>query len=91
MNNMLQIPARQTILRVLEVRESGSILLQGRCGCTILNNIINLAPCHLPNINGTLHPKLARPPKDYARHPQGGLRLQPLREGWHYTRAGRSQ
>jgi hypothetical protein len=66
MNSTLQIPARQTILRVLEVRESGSILLQGRCGCSILNNIINLAPCHLPNIDGTLHPELARPPKDHA-------------------------
>jgi hypothetical protein len=62
----MQIPARQTILRVLEVRGNGSLLLQGRCGCTIINNVVNLAPCHLPNINGTLHPEMARPSKDYA-------------------------
>ena len=57
----LQIAARQTILRILEIREGGSVLLQGRCGCTILNNVVNLAPCHSPNIDPTIHLELARP------------------------------
>ena len=66
MESTLQIEARQTILRVLEVRQNGSLLLQGRCGCTIVNNIVNVAPCHLPDIDGVIHPELARPHKQYA-------------------------
>ena len=64
MASTLQIQARQLILRILELRNNGSVLLQGRCGCTILNNVVNLAPCHLPSIDGTIHPDLARPSKE---------------------------
>ena len=64
--NTLDIQAKQTILRVLEVREDGTVLLQGRCGCSTVGNVINLAPCHLPNIDGTIDPTLARPAKDAA-------------------------
>ena len=64
--NTLDMQAKQTILRVLEARDDGTVLLQGRCGCSTVGNVINLAPCHLPNIDGTLDPTLARPAKDAA-------------------------
>jgi hypothetical protein len=60
LTNTLQINAQQLILRVLEVGANGVVLLQGRCGNTIRNNVQNLAPCHLPNIDGTIHHELAR-------------------------------
>jgi hypothetical protein len=62
--NTMQIPARMIILRIMEIKPNGAVTLQGRCGCTITNNIVNIAPCHLPNINGTLFPELARPTAD---------------------------
>ena len=62
----LQIKASQLILRVLELRTNGAVLLQGRCGATILNNVVNLAPCHLPNIDGTIQHHLAKPHRDLA-------------------------
>ena len=65
-DHTLQAEARQVILRVLEVRDSGAVLLQGKCGGIIRQNVINLAPCHLPNIDPTLDPSLARPDADLA-------------------------
>ena len=61
MASTLQIQARQTILQIVEVYNDGSLLLRGRCGCTIRNNVVNVAPCHLPNIDPTICPELARP------------------------------
>ena len=40
--------ARQEILRVKEVRESGVIILEGADGVTTSENAINCSPCHLP-------------------------------------------
>ena len=57
----LQIPAKQLILRVMQAKPSGAVMLQGRCGCIVRNHIRNLSRCHLPHIDGTLHPELARP------------------------------
>jgi hypothetical protein len=39
--------ARPEILRVLEVRPSGVLLLVGSCGTTIAVNAIHCSPCHL--------------------------------------------
>ena len=61
MASTLQIQAKQTILQVVEVYDTGSLLLRGRCGCTIRNHITNVAPCHLPNIDPTICPEMARP------------------------------
>ena len=58
--NTLQIPARQLILRVLEVRVKGTLLLQGRCGCTVVHNATNCSPCHLPFMDAEIHPELAQ-------------------------------
>jgi hypothetical protein len=60
-NSTLQIPAKQLILRVMQVKPSGCIMLQGRCGCIVRNHVRNVARCHLPHIDSTLHPDLARP------------------------------
>jgi transposase InsO family protein len=62
--NTLQTPVKQTILRVMKVTPSGYVALQGRCGCVVKNHVRNLARCHLPHIDGTIYPELARPSAD---------------------------
>ena len=59
--NTLQTAAKQMVVRVLEVRPTGAVVLQGRCGCTVTNHVNNLAPCHLPYIDPTIHPEMAIP------------------------------
>jgi hypothetical protein len=56
--NTLQTEAGPSILRVVEVRPSGVLLLQGRCGNTTTANVSECAPCHLSNIDPTLDPTL---------------------------------
>ena len=58
-NHTLQIVARQYILRVLRVKESGVLVLQGRCGNTYEVNQEAAAPCHVPFLDGTIDPSLA--------------------------------
>ena len=60
----LQALARPEILRVLEVRESGVMVLQGRDGLTIHENPINCTPCHLPITDEQLDQTLVRPAID---------------------------
>jgi hypothetical protein len=64
--NTLQMVAKQVIARVLEVRESGVIILQGKCGNTLSTHVSNLAPCHLPHMDGSIDPELAIPQADHA-------------------------
>ena len=64
--NTLSMQVKQLILRVLEVRPSGVVVLQGRCGCTVLNHARNTAPCHLPDLDPTIDPTLAMPPANLA-------------------------
>jgi hypothetical protein len=42
------------------------VLLQGKCGVTLLNNVCNVAPCHLTDIDPTIDHTLARPDKNLA-------------------------
>jgi hypothetical protein len=58
-NSSLQPRARPAIYRVLEVRPSGVLLLQGRCGGTFEEHMVHCAPCHLPGIDPTIDPQLA--------------------------------
>jgi len=53
--------ARREIFRVKEVRTNGTVILQGKCGSTIVNNVANCAPCHLPGIDPTIDVSLCRP------------------------------
>ena len=43
------------------VKENGAIQLQGKCGVTMMNNMCDVAPCHLPNTDPTIDHYLARP------------------------------
>jgi hypothetical protein len=60
----LQSEAGQEIYRVVEVRDSGVVVLQGRCGHTATNHLSNLAPCHLAGIDPSIDIQLAVPPVD---------------------------
>lgn len=64
-SNTLQPAARATILRVKEVRPSGRLILQGRCGRTLDRHMSQCAPCHLPGIDPSINPALA----DHAHDP----------------------
>jgi hypothetical protein len=55
----LQIPAKPAILRIKEMRPNGMVVLQGRCGNTRGCQVSNLAPCHLPDIDGTIDPTVS--------------------------------
>ena len=57
-NSTLQPRAKPVIYRVLEVRDSGVLLLQGRCGRTVSMHMSHCAPCHLPGIDGSIDPLL---------------------------------
>ena len=61
LDSTLQIPAKKEIYRVKAVHPNGAIQLQGRCGVTLMNNVCNVAPCHLPGIDPTIDHTLARP------------------------------
>jgi site-specific DNA-cytosine methylase len=65
-NSTLQIPARREVLRVLELRPSGAVVLQGKCGRTIASHTINCAPCHLPIASTEVDVTLARPDLELA-------------------------
>ncbi len=47
----LKALARPEVLRVKEIRESGVMILPGRDGAVIEENVVNCAPCHLPIVN----------------------------------------
>jgi hypothetical protein len=57
-HSTLQPHAKPAILRVVQVKPSGILQLEGRCGRTGLVRQEHCAPCHLPNIEGTLDPVL---------------------------------
>jgi hypothetical protein len=57
----LQTAARGRILRIIEARPSGVMVLMGRDGKTTTAHCSHLAPCHLLNIDGTIDRALMRP------------------------------
>ena len=62
----LEALARPEILRIKEVRPSGVLVLQGRCGRTIIENPVNCAPCHLPIVDRDLDLAHSKPDIDVA-------------------------
>ena len=60
----LDIPAQPVILRVHEVRASGVLVLQGRCGGLTAVHLSQCAPCHLTNIDTNMELGLAPPAAD---------------------------
>jgi hypothetical protein len=63
-NSTLQPRAKPHIYRVIDVRPSGRLILQGRCGRTASRHMQECAPCHLPGIDTTLHPELLLPTQE---------------------------
>eukprot|EP00877_Chromochloris_zofingiensis_P006429 jgi/Chrzof1/2039/UNPLg00695.t1 len=55
----IQLKARALILRIKEVRSSCVLVLQGRCGTQMAVHMTQCAPCHLPDLDGTIDPSLA--------------------------------
>jgi transposase InsO family protein len=64
-HSKLELPARPFILRLLHLTPTGTAEVEGRCGTRHKTHIRNLAPCHLPCIDGRILPELARPDKDH--------------------------
>lgn len=64
----LAIATRPHILRVVSVRDDGSVQLIGRDGKTIVVNTQNITKCHLPDIDGTIDPSLATVDEDFCCH-----------------------
>jgi transposase InsO family protein len=65
LQSTLQVKYRPEIYKVVEVRPSGVIVLQGRCGTTFPEHGDNLAFCFLPNVDDTIDPTLAIPEEDF--------------------------
>jgi hypothetical protein len=63
-NSTLQPRAKPAILHVIEVRPSGRLILQGRCGRTTDRHMSQCAPCHLPGIDTTIDPTLVDRPAE---------------------------
>ena len=55
----LDVTAGRIILRVKQVLASGVLELEGRDGRIWKDHTRNCAPCHLPNIDGTMDPNLS--------------------------------
>jgi len=56
---MLDVTAGRTILRVRKVLAFGVFMLEGCDGVVWKDHVHNCAPCHLPNVDGTIDPSLA--------------------------------
>ncbi len=54
----LQPRAQPVVYRVLHIKESGVLTLQGKCGSTIEVHMSHCAPCNLLHIDGTIDPLL---------------------------------
>ena len=86
----LEAKARPDILRVAEVKATGVLVLEGKCGTTIEAHVTHCAPCHLPIDDHTVDPRLARPTPDHpcevCKFPDGEewmLLCDACGKGWH--------
>ncbi len=57
----LSARAHEGVYRVIEARQSGVLVLQGRCGGTFAAQIRHCTPCHLQVVDEGVYPHLARP------------------------------
>ena len=58
-SNTLQPKAKPIILKIAEIRPSGTLVLQGKCGGEMTRHVSQCAPCHLPGIDPAIDPSLA--------------------------------
>jgi hypothetical protein len=68
----LDIGAKPLILRVAEVRPTGVLILQGRCGTLRAVHASQCAPCHLPDIDPQIDWSLGKPPAEAVCERCGG-------------------
>jgi hypothetical protein len=66
MLDTLDTKAGQRILRVRTVRPDGVLELEGADARTVRVHMKRCAPCHRPDIDGQVDPKLAVPSRDFA-------------------------
>jgi len=57
----LGIPARNEILKVVEIRPTGVLVLQNQAGKLFKRHVEDCSPCTVSNVDGTVHPELAKP------------------------------
>jgi hypothetical protein len=50
----LHMRVRPTIYNIYQVRASGRVVLQGKCGSFLKSHLSHLTPCHLANIDSTV-------------------------------------
>lgn len=86
----LDAKAKLEIYRVSEVRLTGVLVLEGRCGSRINTHVSHCAPCHLLIEEHYLDTRLARPSPSHAcvkcRFPDGEewmLLCDACGKGWH--------
>jgi hypothetical protein len=86
----LGIRARNEVLKVLEVRDSGVLLLQNQAGHTVEKHSEHCVPCMLPNIIGDTFAGLVKPQADLPcqvcgdhRHWAVMLLCDNCDNGWH--------
>ena len=86
----LGIQARNEVLKVLEVRASGVLLLQNQAGRTVEKHLEHCVPCMLPNLIGDTYAGLVKPQADLPcqvchdhRHWESMLLCDHCDLGWH--------
>jgi PHD-finger/Integrase core domain len=62
----MQSAVRNGIYRIREVRDSGTLVVHGKCGTITEVHSTNCAPCHLANINPAIDPTLREIAADHA-------------------------
>ncbi|GFR41142.1 hypothetical protein Agub_g1791 [Astrephomene gubernaculifera] len=89
-SNTLQPPVREAVLRVESVGPLGVAVLIGRDGTRIRRRVEQLVPCHLPDLDPIVDPRLMRPAADHAcqvcASPRDGgkmLLCDACGTGWH--------
>jgi transposase InsO family protein len=61
----LGMQVRDEVLRVVEVRDNGTLLLENQAGQRLVRHMEQCAQCHLTNIEGTVHPDAVLPSGRY--------------------------
>jgi hypothetical protein len=73
------IPVRGEILKVVEVRPGGVVLVENQGGRQFPKHVERLVPCNLSNVEGTVHPELIKPSWDFpcsvCKDPRHGSRM----------------
>ena len=64
----LQSAVRTGIYRIYEVRDSGVLVIHGKCGTRAEVHSTNCAPCHLANVNPTIDSSLREVHASHACH-----------------------